>query len=656
MFKSAAIIFLALLSGNTFCQEIKTSERIAAIAEELAADESDPGAADLFSDWLFDLTTDPVKINSGEEKEISRLFFLTDFQVKILVDYVKNSGKIVSSYEIANIPGFDRESAEMMIPFITLIEKPATLRESTRLRQTLLSDFIYKNNISDTPLLGSPWKILTKYKFTSGNISGGFTGKKDAGEKLISGKPPLPDFLSGYLTYNGTGIIRHIIIGDYSARFGQGTNINTGIRSGLSLTTQGYLTGRSEIRPYTSTDENNFFRGAATQLSIRNFDLSVFLSVNKIDATLNDTIDSSNQSIKSFYKTGLHTTSGTILKKDAVRETNYGVNFFYNFNNLRAGIILTETRFALPVIPDPVEPADKYNFTGRTNTIYTLYYNSLFKRFIFFGELSNSGGKKYAFVQGVSFRPADRLNINLLYSNYSPGYISIHGNGPAGSSAGNDEYGILGNFTFEAAKFLFISAGSDLKYYPWLRYRCSAPSLSKRHEIRIKYLPSQKLMFETLYDFRLSMVDSPDENKIPTQINIIVQTVKWNIRYSPSDYLTLSTRVDYKIVKPSNSKGMLLLQDINLRFRKFPVSMWIRYAIFNTGGYDSGLYTWENDLLNSFSIPVLYGTGNRAYILASWRISDKAELRIKYGATTTSVINSRMKEANEFKIQLKIMI
>jgi hypothetical protein len=101
---------------------------------------------------------------------------------------------------------------------------------------------------------------------------------------------------------------------------------------------------------------------------------------------------------------------------------------------------------------------------------------------------------------------------------------------------------------------------------------------------------------------------------------------------------------------------MLLLQDINLRFRKFPVSMWIRYAIFNTGGYDSGLYTWENDLLNSFSIPVLYGTGNRAYILASWRISDKAELRIKYGATTTSVINSRMKEANEFKIQLKIMI
>jgi len=32
-------------------------------------------------------------------------------------------------------------------------------------------------------------EILTKYKFTSGNISGGFTGKKDAGEKLFQENP-----------------------------------------------------------------------------------------------------------------------------------------------------------------------------------------------------------------------------------------------------------------------------------------------------------------------------------------------------------------------------------------------------------------------------------------------------------------------------------
>ena len=101
---------------------------------------------------------------------------------------------------------------------------------------------------------------------------------------------------------------------------------------------------------------------------------------------------------------------------------------------------------------------------------------------------------------------------------------------------------------------------------------------------------------------------------------------------------------------------MMLLQDINLKFRKLPVSVWMRYAIFNTGGFESGLYTWENDLLNSFSIPVLYGTGSREYFMVSWKISYKAELRIKYDVTSTTAINSKMKEVNEFKIQFRITI
>ena len=301
-------------------------------------------------------------------------------------------------------------------------------------------------------------------------------------------------------------------------------------------------------------------------------------------------------------------------------------------------------------------PADRNNFTGRKNTLFTIYYNRLIKRFIFYGEFSTSGIKKYAFVQGISLRPADRLNINLLYRNYSSGYISFHGNGPAGSSSNDNEYGILGSFTFEAARFLFLSAGSDMRYYPWLRYRCSAPSWANRHEIRIKYLPSQKLTFETLYDFRSSMVDSQDENRIPAQDEIVAQSFRWSARYSPSAYLTIITRVDYKIVNPSGSKGMLLLQDINLRLRRFPVSIWMRYSIFNTGGFESGLYTWENDLYNSFSIPVLYGSGSHAYIMSSWKIAKRAELRIKYGTMATSVTNSRMKEINEFKIQLRIFI
>ena len=76
-------------------------------------------------------------------------------------------------------------------------------------------------------------------------------------------------------------LYRKVILGDYSARFGQGTNINTGISTGLSLTSQGYMSATNEIKPYTSTDENNFFRGIATVLSIKNMEYHCSVQITK---------------------------------------------------------------------------------------------------------------------------------------------------------------------------------------------------------------------------------------------------------------------------------------------------------------------------------------------------------------------------------------
>jgi hypothetical protein len=169
MSRFAIILLIASFPPFSYGQEINLTERITAIAEELAADENDPGAADLFSDWLYDLSENKVMINSGDEKEISRLFFLTDFQVKILAEYVKTSGSITSPFEIANIPGFDRETTETLIPFITLEAALRTKNNPTRLRQIFLTNLIFNTAQEDTSFVGSPWKNLIKYKFTISN-------------------------------------------------------------------------------------------------------------------------------------------------------------------------------------------------------------------------------------------------------------------------------------------------------------------------------------------------------------------------------------------------------------------------------------------------------------------------------------------------------
>src|SRR5664280_1744504 len=137
---SFLLVFFTAISIIVKGQSEKVSENIIEIAEELAADEEDPEALSVFIDRLNELAENPVKINSAGEDELSRLFFLSDFQVKALADYAHSSGRIVSVYELAAIPGFDKETVEMIIPFITLDYKPVNDSDSVQWRNSIVSN------------------------------------------------------------------------------------------------------------------------------------------------------------------------------------------------------------------------------------------------------------------------------------------------------------------------------------------------------------------------------------------------------------------------------------------------------------------------------------------------------------------------------------
>jgi hypothetical protein len=653
--KRILLIFLAIsISFNLLSQDEKVSDIISSIAEELANDETDPEAVAAFIDKLHELNEKPVRINSAGETELSRLFFLTDFQVKALLDYVHSSGRVVSFYELAVIPGFNRELVSMMIPFIYLDSEKTIQSDSIRLRSSWLTNISVRYPVSDSLSPGSPWKILTRYRFTAGSFSGGFTIEKDGGEKLLAGNPPLPDFLSANLAWTGKGIVRKLIAGDFGARFGMGTNINTGLRTGLSLTQPGYLSGRDEIKSYTSTDENIFFRGAAVQFQIKKTGISIYGSVNRIDATIDTADNKKDLFIKTFYTSGIHNTLSAEIKKDAVTEYCYGVNVSSDLKNISLGFLWSASRFSLPVVRTDSDPEDIYGFKGNRNLAASAYYRALLGKMILYGELSSNLNGRIALVQGLIFRPADRLALNLLYRNYHPGFTSFHGKGLFSSSAGDNVKGMFGNFTFEAARHLFISAGCDLRYHPWLKYRCSAPSMSVSREIRVKFLPTDKITFETAYNYRSTAINLQNAYGIEKQESLTARGIKGVVKYSPVDNLTFVTRMDYKVCQPGADKGMLLLQDINYRFRKAPVSIWFRYCIFKTDSWDSRLYTYENDLLYNFSIPALSGNGNRSYIMIDWKASGFADFRIKY-AFTGLIQNGRyLSENKELKIQVRM--
>lgn len=658
----AVKIFLLILMPGIYSdlllsQDEDLSSLILNIAEELSSDDSDQESGSFFIEQLFELADNPVKLNSADESEISRLFFLTQFQVKSLIDYTQKSGAILSIYEIAVIPGFDRQVAELIIPFIELTENDIKPSSGFRLRSNLLTNFSIKPGEKDTSLTGSPWKILSKYRFTAGNFYGGINAEKDAGETFIPDdkKPPLPDFWSANLAWEGGGFIRKIIIGDYSACFGYGTNVNTRMRAGFSLSSSGYMPLRDDIRPYTSSDENRFFRGIAAELSYGKFLLNLLYSYNYLDATLTLSDDSAETYVSNLYTSGLHTTPQLMLKKDVAGESFYCANMRYNSSSyFRLGATITGSSFSVPLRLKNDRPEEFFEFEGSYNNIYSFYYNILINRTLIYGEVSADKDHDLAFIHGISARPAERLSINMLYRNYSPGFNSLHSGAPGINTSTSNEHGILGGFTFEAARYLFISAGYDITSFPWLKYRCSFPSRAKRSELRIKYIPSEMMNIELVYSYRYSITDMNDKTGIPSEAEIKSGTFRSTVRYSPSENIQFTTRADLRLVNDHDSKGMMILQDIKYIFRSIPLTLWYRHCIFNTDDWNSRIYAYENDLLYNFSIPALSGKGSLSYLMLKWELSDIAELRFKYRLMTTAAINSSSKNSDEIKLQLRM--
>jgi hypothetical protein len=121
----------------------------------------------------------------------------------------------------------------------------------------------------------------------------------------------------------------------------------------------------------------------------------------------------------------------------------------------------------------------------------------------------------------------------------------------------------------------------------------------------------------------------------------------------------MKSRIEFSFYsRESQEMGFLIFQDAVYKSQQRPFSINGRIAYFNTDGYDSRLYAYENDVLYSFSIPPLYGQGFRSYLNFQHSFSSHLSFWLKFAATlqmaqTTgeTTINSSVK--SEIKLQLR---
>lgn len=602
----------------------------AEVAAEILALSDEFDAESIFEN-LAELMERPVLINSGDEEEIARLFFLTEFQVKVLADYVTRNGPAVSVYEIALLPGFDRSTVMLAAPYLSLDVSTGGFAGRGG------STTVIATASARLPSAASEWtgvRTSLRLRHKGAGFSYGLTAENDPGEPFSFKGTPGADFVSGHFMYEGNGTVSRIIAGDYSLRFGEGLVFSSNGWQGSRLVSPSFMTGRTVISPYTSTEENNFFRGAGCVMGTMTRGLVVFVSSNAIDARKVVDLNDSSVYISNLVKGGLHNTESGKNARNSLTENIAGLHISAGKDMIRGGITASFTHFSLPFSSGVSGAETVYDFSGNDLLNLGIDLKAGTGKVLFYSEAAWSFPGSGALTGGIRAAPAGRVTLNLTGRYFAPDYHTFHANSYRSGSSVSNEYGISGNVHIEAARHLFLSAGADIYRIPWLRYRSSAPSTGSSVEFRSEYTPldGMNLRLAYLASDREYDVQGDNTGVAPSRREIRQQLTAMFV-FAPSEAVRSTTRAGYCRLNSGEETGYMLCQDFAVSFRTVPVRVWFRYALCSTDSYASRLYAWENDMLFGFSVPAMYGEGSRSALMVSWKPFSALEIRAKYSVS-----------------------
>lgn len=690
-----------LLSQETDTTQLLNVENITDQLENIAqTTDLNLDYSDLIEEYLY-YSKEPININGPDNRRLIEMNLINEVQLRNLNNYILKYGELFSVYELKSIPGFDVQTIKNIFPFIVTsatkkaeklnfkdVFKYGNHQFILRYQQVLEPSIGYETPIDSSiykpgsAYLGPPQKYYFRYGFNYKNKARiGFTLEKDAGElfsknqltdslKMIVGDKVnnVFDFVSAHAYVSEIGILKKIVIGDYHLEFGQGLTLWSGLAFGKSaegIKIKRYARG---IRPNTSANENRFFRGAAATLGLKGIEITGFFSYNNVDANsiASDTLEEED-AISSIIETGLHRTINELLDKDALKITAYGGRISYQHRFFQLGATAYQTKLSLSLqLNDDIYK--QFYFKGNELVNYGFDLNIDLGKVSLFGEFSASSNGGLAGLGGINAYLHERFIFTVLYHDFGKDYHNLYSYPFSESSALLNEQGLY--FGFKTLLFPRLSLSGYIDYYkfPWLRYQIDAPSVGSDYIAQLDYNPSRNTSMYFRYRHKNSQENYSDEyDYIPLLSDISRNEFRFFISYRPFNFLILKNRVDFTSFKKEfdgKENGYLIYQDILYRPEKFPLEVTFRYALFDTDGYDSRIYTYENDILYAFSVPSYFDKGQRVYLMLRWRVYEQLNAwfrlgRLIYSSRNTvgsgsDLINGNHKTEVKVQLQLKL--
>ncbi len=671
------LISLSLLFAvAAFAQEEEETLDRAAIIEQRVEyisegldEESQVDYSTLFDDlWLF--MDRPLNLNTATGDDFNRLNLLTEIQINNLLQHISRFGELTSMAELQVIDGFDRQTIRMIEPFVTVQERSEFTRTPfwkmftdgqndmmIRYRRVLEEQQGYSDATEEeleknenARYLGSPDHLYLRYRYTYGsNLSYGFVAEKDPGEQFFTGsqKPNLDpkdfrsgfDYLSGHLFLSDMGRLKKLAIGDYQAQFGQGLTFWSGFafssKSSYSLNIKRSARG---IVPYTSVNENMFMRGVAATVAFGKIEVTPFASYKAIDASVvaepdtNDLRDN-ELTVSAFQQSGLHRTPREMSNRKSLNELITGANVAFKTRSFQVGITGVRTAYEGNISRN-LRLYNQFDLNQNVNSNLGLDYNFVWRNINIFGEtaLSQNGG--LATLNGVMVALDPRVSLSVLHRHYTRDYQNNYAVAIGESSRNANESGIYMGIEIKPTRQFRINAYFDQFKFPWMRFQVDQPGTSGfDHLVQFTYSPSRRLEIYARWRRRVRPTNISADVPITYAVNNELNNGRISMVYQVSESIRLRSRLElvrYKEEGKPSEDGIMLYQDVIYKALNSPISVSLRYAIFNSDSWNARMYAYESQVLYFYAIPPYYGRGSRVYAMVQYKIKRGIDLWVRY--------------------------
>jgi hypothetical protein len=581
--------------------------------------------------WQY-LKEHPLNLNAATENDLQELHLLNDLQITAFINYRNRLGKLISLYEIQAIPTWDIATIKKLQPFISIAETGSYLArirnrwtggdKNLLLRSTGIMEkskgFLKTAADSSSHYLGSPAKLLVRYKYNYKNLlQWGILGEKDPGEQFFKAAQKYGfDFYSFHLFVRNVGIVKSLALGDYTVSMGQGLIQWQSMAFNKGANVLATKRQSPVLRPYNSAGEFNFHRGAGITLQKGNWETTAFISLRKLTANF-EADTSLDGHVSSLSTSGYHRTANEISDRNNLTQLTGGGNLQYSAGKWKIGLNGIHYHFSLP-IQKKEAPYNLFALKGNSLTNYSMDYSYTRKNIHFFGEIAIDNNMHTAFLNGLLISMSQFADASLVHRKIDRAFQSLYANAFIENTNPNNESGLYGGISLHPAGRIQIDAYADIFRFPWLKYLVDAPSYGREYFIQLTYKPNKQTEIYTRFRNKAKQEDLSNTD-LPTKIVDMITHKNWRINASFKLSTTVTLRSRYEMLwydknGPHAEEGYASMTDIFYKPNNKPWSCNLRLQYFETNGYNSRIYAFENDILYGSSIPAVFGEGMRYYI------------------------------------------